>query len=364
MRQINVITLATATLMMVMSMPALAGSDEANHQVIVRAVPDGGMPLVARITRDGTIHLLYVVNKRPMYATSRDGGKTFGQGLAVVQAFADTRLTFTGEDMAVTDGGRVYVALSTDGWKFKVPKEEMGFHLAILEPGKRAFTPVRNVNLMPSSGYSLAASDERHVVLTWFSKTLYWSKSDDGGATFTPNAVVDPNYLVCECCTTRVVYGADGELAIMYREKTDNHRDMYLVRMKKDGSHTRNRCSQASWDINACPMTYWDLEPAGDGFIAAWPTRGKLYFNRLDADGKPGNAREVMTEGQTTMRSQPLALTNAAGMTLIGWRQQGQLMWQVYDNQNKPIGAKGSAQGVSPAAAGVVDKAGRFIIFP
>ena len=328
------------------------------------AVPDGGLPLVARITRNATIHLLYEVNKRPMYAASKDGGQTFSRGLPVVPQSPNARLTFTGEDMAVTDGGRVAVVLSTDAWKLKLPKEQLALHLAVLEPGKSAFGPVRNINQMPSSGFSVAVADERHVALTWFSKTLYWSTSEDGGATFTSNAVIDPAYAVCECCTTRATYGANGDLAILYREKTDNHRDMYLVRVKKDGSHVRTQVSQTLWDINACPMTYFSLEPAGDGYVATWPTRGKLYFTKLSADGKPTIAREIMTDGTTTMRSQPLALTNASGMTLIGWRQEGQLQWQVYDAQNNPVGARGSAAGVSLAAAGVVDKEGRFVVFP
>jgi hypothetical protein len=340
------------------------GPQEANSQVIVRAAPQGGLPVVARITGDGTIHLLYEVNTELMCARSIDGGKTFDQGLPVVPTSPDPRLKFTGEDMAVTQTGRVFVALSTDGWKFKVPKEQMGFHLSILEPGKGSFGPVRNVNLMPSSGYALAVADDRQLALTWFSRTLYWSKSDDAGATFTPNTVVGADYQVCECCTTRAAYGANGDLAIMYRERTDNHRDMYVALIKKDGSHTRKRVSQVSWDINMCPMTYWDFHATANGYLAVWPTRGRLYFNRISADGDPVSVTEIKTDGQTTMRSQPLALTNSKDYVLIGWRQQGELRWQVYDAGNNPVGVRGSAPGASLAAAGVVDKFGQFILIP
>jgi hypothetical protein len=356
--------LAAVVLAAAIPMQALAAPDRANSGVIVRAVPDGGLPVVARITHDGTIHLLYELNNRPMYAASHDGGATFSRPVPVVQNASDPRLTFGGDDMAVTEGGRVLAVLHTDAWKFKLPKDQLALSLAVLEPGKPAFSPVRNINQWPSSGYAIAAADERHLTLSWFSGKLYWNNSEDGGATFTSNAVIDPAYAVCECCTTRATHGANGDLAILYREKTNNHRDMYLVRVKKDGSHVRTQVSQTLWDINACPMTYFSIEPAGDGYIAAWPTRGKLYFTKLSADGKPTGAGDVMTDGQITMRSMPLALTNPSGMSLIAWRQQGQLHWQLYDAQNNPTGAPGSAAGASLQAAGVVDKAGGFVLFP
>ena len=164
---------------------------------------------------------------------------------------------------------------------------------------------------------------------------------------------------------TRAALGANGDLAILYREKTDNRRDMYLVLIKKDGSHTRTRVSQIPWEINACPMTYWDFRPAGDGYIAVWPTRGTLYFNRISADGKPVSAVEIKTDGRTAMRSQPLALTNEKGEVLIAWREQKSLQWQVYDAQNRtprlskpPPPAPARRQRVSSTDQG------RFVLFP
>jgi hypothetical protein len=92
--------------------------------------------------------------------------------------------------------------------------------------------------------------------------------------------------------------------------------------------------------------------------------RGHLCSGLLSAEGKPTGAADVMTDGQNHHAEHSAGTGQPGGMTLIGWRQQGQLRWQVYDAQNKPIGPCGSAAGASLQAAGVVDRSGRFVLFP
>ena len=41
-----------------------------------------------------------------------------------------------------------------------LPDDEWAFYYACLEPGAKAFSPVRNINKKPSEGFSLAADDK------------------------------------------------------------------------------------------------------------------------------------------------------------------------------------------------------------
>ena len=76
---------------------------------------------------------------------------------------------------------------------------------------------------------SLAADDKGNVTACWLSDKLYANVSRDNGETFGPNVEIDPRFNPCNCCTTSAAYGEDGRLAVLYREETNNERDMYLV---------------------------------------------------------------------------------------------------------------------------------------
>ena len=98
-------------------------------EVAAVAAPDGAKPVCARIDDAGTIHLLCDSSNGPLYARSRDGGKSFDLTLPVVdRAARKPGLEFTVWDAAVAPDGRVHVALGTNAWKLKLPQEEWGFY--------------------------------------------------------------------------------------------------------------------------------------------------------------------------------------------------------------------------------------------
>jgi hypothetical protein len=138
---------------------------------------------------------------------------------------------------------------------------------------------------------------------------------------------------------------------------------MYLVLLAKDGSQSRTRVSSTLWKINGCPMTYFALSSTKEGYIAAWPTKGEIYFARLDRKGKVLPPGEIKTAGLSGMRSGVVALSASDGTTLIAWRHQQELGWQVYDNEGRPQGAPSSIKSAGKGAAGIVDEKGRFILF-
>jgi len=56
-----------------------------------------------------------------------------------------------------------------------------------------------------------------------------------------------------------------------------------------------------------------------------WPTRGQIYFARLDANGESLPPAEIKTPGTSGMRTGVLALSAPDGSTLVGWKKGDQL---------------------------------------
>jgi hypothetical protein len=343
--------------------PAIA--DDSAGKVTTVAVPGGGKAVVARADKDGSVHLLFDSEDGPKYAKSTDGGLTFSAAIPVVSGGPrPAGLEYSAWDMAIGKGGRVHVAMATNVWKLKLPQEEWGFFYASLDPDASAFSPVRNINRKPSEGFSLAADDKGNVTACWLSDKLYANVSRDNGETFGPNVDLNPRYNPCNCCTTSAAYGEDGRLAVLYREETNNERDMYLVLWDQSrGGTTRTRVGRTPWKIDGCPMTYYTLSRERGGFVAAWPTKGEIYFARLNGEGEALQPAEVKTPGRSGMRTGILALGAPDGGTLVAWKKDEQLGWQLYDADGRPSGALGAAKSPGNGAAGVVGKDGRFILF-
>jgi hypothetical protein len=342
-----------------------AKADERAGKVTTIPVLTVGRPVVAKTDAVGTIHLLCDSQGGPKYAKSIDGGRTFSPTIPVVSGQPQTaELEYSAWDIAVGKGGRIHVAMGTNAWKLKLPQEEWGYFYANLDPGSAAFSPVRNINHKPSEGFSVAADERGNVTLCWLADKLYANVSHDNGETFAPFVELNPRYNPCNCCTTSSVYAEDGRLAVLYREETNNERDMYLVLVDQDRSRTtRKRVSCTLWKIDACPMTYYAISRNGGGFVAVWPTAGQIYFARLDGHGNPLFPGEVKTPGSSGMRTGMLAMSAPDGSTLVAWKKDDQLDWQLYGSDGRPLGTPGSAKSPGNGAAGVVSKDGRFILF-
>jgi len=345
--------------------PRVTSADDLAGMVRTVSVPEGGKPIVARTDRNGSIHLLYDSALGPRYARSADGGLTFEPSISVAGAGSlSAGLEYSAWDMAIGKGGRVHVAMGTNAWKLKLPLEEWGFFYASKEPGAAAFSPVRNINRKPSEGFSLAADEEGNVTACWLSDKLYANVSHDNGETFAPFTEINSQFNPCNCCTTSVAYGEDGKLAVLYREETNNERDMYLVLWDQSrGQMTRKRISRTPWRIDACPMSYYTVTRERQGFVAVWPTKGQIYFTRLNGQGDPAPPAEIKTPGRSGMRTGMVALTDQDGNTLVAWKNDGQTAWQLYDVDGQPKGSPGSAPSPGNGVAGVVGKDGHFVLF-
>jgi len=359
------VRLAAIDLSFVAVLASRAG--EHTNRVSVIRVPAAGKAVKAQVGVNGAIHLLLDAPDGPQYVKSRDAGATFSAPIAVVDAASQKPgLKFNGWDLAVGPDDRVHVAMGNNAWKLKLPEQEWSLYYASLAAGAKAFSPVRNLNRKPSEGFSLAADEHGDVTACFLSGKLFTMFSRDNGETFTASAELNPVWDPCNCCTTAAAYGQDGRLALLYREETDNERDMFVALWDQRGETKplRSRISGTPWKLAACPMTYFSINRADTGYVAAWPTKGQVYFTRLDKDGAVLPPGEIRTPGIAGMRTGLLALSASDGATLVAWKNKDVLGWQLYDVKGQPQGEPGSANSPGNGAAGVVLRDGRFVVFP
>jgi hypothetical protein len=354
--------LVAAFVAIVMNEPAIAES-----RVEVIRVPGASNVMKAETGPDGAIHLVYDANDGPQYVKSTDGGKSFSAPAALVdRASRKPGLQFITWDMAVDPTGGVHVALGNNAWKLKLPQDDWGLFYASLPPGASAFSPLRNLNHKPSEGFSIAADARGGVTAGFLSGKLFTMSSRDHGGSFADYRELDASLDPCKCCTTSTTYGADGRLAVMYREESNNERDIYLVLAEQSGTgkFSRTRISGTPWKVEGCPMTYFSIRPAATGYVAAWPTKGQIYFARLDRDGAVLPPGEIPTSGRCGIRTGVLALAARDGTALVAWKSQDTLHWQCYDSRGLPLGSAGSEPSSGTGAAAVVLPDGRFAVFP
>jgi hypothetical protein len=337
----------------------------AETKVTTVSVPSGGHTMSAKIDATGVIHLVCDSPDGPHYLRTMDSGKTFSKPVPLLdQASRKPGLEFITWDMVVTSEGAVHVVLGNNAWKLKLPKDEWGYFYTRLLPDATAFSPLKNINHKPSEGFSLAVSNTGTVTAVWMADKLYANISHDGGNTFSSTIEIDPMLNPCNCCTTSSAYGLDGRLAIFYREETDNNRDMYVALWdQKQNRVTKTRVSTTPWKIDTCPMTYYSIVRNGKGYLTAWPTKGEIYFTRLDANGSTTDQNEIKTPGSSGMRSGILPIATPDGHTLVAWKKDNQLGWQLYDSRGRPSGAPSSVASTGTGVAGVVSKEGELILF-
>lgn len=345
----------------------VSAADSTDPRIRTVRIPDAARVTKATLGPGDIIHVVSDGPDGPFYTRSADAGRTFKKPIRIVDLEGKPAgLQYTAWDLAVGADGKVHVALGSNAWKLKLPQEEWSFHYASLPPGADRFEPVRNLNRKPSEGFSLATGRDGEVAAAYLSGKLLAMTSRDGGATFTAGSEIDPAWNPCDCCTTSLTFGADGKLALLYREETDNLRDMYVVLRAPGpvGRTTRTRISTTPWNVTACPMTYFSIQPAPDGYVAAWPTKGRIYYARLDAAGQVLPPGEIATAGSNGMRTGVWAATASDRSTLVAWKNEDRLGWQLHDSQGKPVGKPESVPSKGPGAAGVLLSDGRFLLFP
>jgi hypothetical protein len=155
----------------------------------------------------------------------------------------------------------------------------------------------------------------------------------------------------CGCCGMRAFADRKGTVYVLYRSATDQvHRDMYLLTSTNKAPRFKG-VDLHPWKIETCPMSSAAFAEGPAGVLAAWETRGQVFYTRIDrATGKGSGI--IPAPGRAQGRKHPVVATNAKGETILawtegmGWNRGGSLAWQIFSQSGKPTRDKGQAEGV------------------
>ncbi|MFT4550246.1 MAG: CubicO group peptidase (beta-lactamase class C family) [Verrucomicrobiales bacterium] len=323
----------------------------------IAQLPPGGLVPDAEVDENGVIHVAFLLGGDVLYIQSTDEGQTFSKPVRVnTEAGFASGGQFRGPDLAIGKNGKVHVIWYNAGYQQKRPHNQWGVMYSRLDEKTMRFEKARNLNKLPSDNFSLAADSTGRVAVIWMAGKINATLSADGGTDFTEPADlgVDP----CECCGSRATYARDGSLLVLYRDKTDNLRDTNVATLATGAAKWSNRViSESPWLITSCPMTGSFLGESKAGIAAAWETSGQVFFRV----GLGAGTKEIRVAEKGRY---PVVLTSG-GTTLVAWKDDKQLKWQVFDRENRSVGKQGRHTGTHPdRPAGVVAKSGRVILIP
>ena len=164
---------------------------------------------------------------------------------------------------------------------------------------------------------ALAVDGKGRLVIAWIDKrdviaasasgkpylgaAIYYSWSDDGGASFVPERkLVDQS---CECCRIALARTPDGEVAAFFRGiYGDNIRDHAYAVLRTDGQTSQvARATFSDWQIAGCPHHGPGLAIGTDGTRhAVWyeakdaPT---IHYGQLDPGHEPKHPQAIAGAG-------------------------------------------------------------------
>ncbi|MHB1059105.1 MAG: sialidase family protein [Rhodanobacter sp.] len=190
---------------------------------------------------------------------------------------------------------------------------------------------------------ALAVDGRGRIVIAWIDKrdviaataagkpylgaAVYYSWSDDGGASFVPeHKLVDQS---CECCRIALARTPDGHVAAFFRSiYGDNIRDHAYAVLRTDGQTSQvGRATFSDWQIAGCPHHGPGLAIGADG------VRHAVWY---EAKGKPTIRYGQLDPGRAPKH--PLVLAGA-GASHADVAAHGRTVWAVWNQ----VGANGYA---------------------
>jgi hypothetical protein len=164
---------------------------------------------------------------------------------------------------------------------------------------------------------ALAVDGNGRIVIAWIDKrdviaatargkpylgaAVYYSWSDDGGATFVPERkLVDQS---CECCRVALARMPDGGIAAFFRNiYGDNIRDHAYAVLRTDGHASQvERATFSEWQIAGCPHHGPGLAIGNDGIRhAVWyeaKTQPTIWYGQPDPGHPPQHLLTIAKAG-------------------------------------------------------------------
>jgi hypothetical protein len=354
--------------------PAWSGTGAARvtgARVELLKTPNGGIQPQAAMDGHGVLHLVYLKGDpgaADAYYVRREAGKDGWSAPIRVNSRPGSAIavgTIRGAQLALGRGGRVHVVWNGAG------QDDASLGAPILytrmNDAGTAFEPERNLMHVAGGldgGGSVAADAAGNVYVAWHGndrpgtgeayRRLWVARSSDDGKTFSREA---PAYSsptgACGCCGARAFADSRGSVYILYRAATASvDRDMVLLTSRDRGASFQGTRLHR-WKLNACPMSSESFAESRAGVLAAWETRGQVYYATIDP-GTMQATRIVGAPGAGDNRKHPAVAGNAHGATLLawtegtGWQKGGSLAWQLFDGAGQPMEEKGRLEGAVP----------------
>ena len=349
---------------------SLVLSFAATAAIQFQRLPTGGMQPQTATDASHTVHLLWLGGE-PKAAD------VFYQKLPEGRAGSDAPLrvnsqpgsaiaigTIRGAQFALGRQGRVHVVWNGSGGALPKPADSAPLLYSRLDDAGKSFEPQRNLITRTTDldgGGTLAADAAGNVFALWHAGTpgtkttedkrrVFVTRSGDDGRTFATEAPVTDASGACGCCGMRALADADGNLFALFRGARDGvHRETTLL-SSRDHGVTFAVSPLQDWETGSCPMSSTALGVTARGMLAAWETKGKIFFGPTVPVSNEAIAPEAVTTGPGAKH--PALATNARGETLLvwtegtGWQRGGELAWQVFDAASKPTAEHGRKPGV------------------
>jgi hypothetical protein len=234
--------------------------------------------------------------------SSGDGGETWGDSRVVN---AESEVFDTSRDarpkIAFGPGGEVYVTWTRGRGRGHVGDVRFARSL----DGAATFEAPVTVHVdrqeIQHSFEAIAVTPQGRIFVAWIDKRdgrtgLYFTASDDRGATFRPERPAGPGS--CECCRVALVPQRDDTALAFWRHVFDpDLRDHALARLDMDkGAGGLRRATFDGWRTTACPHQGPSMAQDAAGRLhAVWfsgtPGKEGVYYGRLRADGVDGQRR-------------------------------------------------------------------------
>lgn len=381
-----------AVLAIVVSLfPSLAALAGTTATVRTLRLPRGAIQPQVSVGDDGVVHLLYFRGDAQhgdlFYTRLGNNNQSFGSPLKVNQQAGSAIAVgnIRGAHLALGRQDRPHVAwMGAKEATTKGPADAAPMLYTRLNDAGTAFETERNViaeNTGLDGGGSLAADPQGHVYVVWHApavgtkgeihRRVWVARSDDDGQTFQPERLALERPLgCCGCCGMRAVADRNGRLYVLFRSAEEKiHRDMWLL-ASNDRADTFTLSLTDRWPIDKCVMSTAALAATTDAVLAAWETQGQVYYGSVNA--ATGRVTQpVPAPGGARGRKFPVVAENKRGDVLLawtegmGWERGGDLVWQVYGSDERPVaGAAGRSAGVPvwSVVAAFTDRDGQFVI--
>jgi hypothetical protein len=327
-------------------------------QVLLVHTPDGGIQPQA-VEHKG-IHLIYFKGDPKggdvYYVKGRLNGEEmkWSKPLRVnsqrgsVLALGNIR----GAQLAIGSSGRVHVAwVGSSRAEPKAPGGQTPMLYSRLNDDGAAFEPQRNLvreMVLGVEGGSLAA-DGDNIFVFWHAlqtgekgeenRRVWMIESHDDGKTFAgkERAISPADTGVCGCCGIRANNQMAGQPSVLYRSAGDRlHRDTYFL-YRNNRTHAFEAVKLDAWETKMCPMSTFGLSRTRKDWLAAWETKGQVYYAHIDRTGK--RVRRYPAPGTGGTRKHPVVCSNGALLLLawtegMEWAKGGAVAWQIYEGVN------------------------------